>query len=170
MKNVLLLFYMVCWVGICNAQYEETDSISKSEMTKLSFMAGNWQGSGWMMGMDRTKSLFDQTEKIQFKLDSTLMLIEGKGMANGKTIHDALATVTYNKEKNCYDFRSYLNTGRKGVFKAEIKNNKFYWYPNENTRYIIWLNEEEQWFEKGEFRREGNWYQFFEMILDRVDE
>jgi len=52
-------------------------------------------------------------------------------------------------------------------FKAEIIGNKLYWYPNENVRYIIWKNEKEQWYEKGEYKRENSWNQFFEMTLDK---
>ena len=61
-----------------------------------------------------------------------------------------------------------LQNGQKGEFKGELIDGKFYWYPNENVRYVIWQNEKKQWYEKGEFKREGNWTQFFEMTLDQV--
>lgn len=129
-------------------------------------MVGNWKGKGWIMGKNG-KSEFDQTEKIEFKLDSTAILIEGKGISNDKVVHNALAILTYNKSKDNYSFRSYLQSGMNAEFKAEIIDNKLYWYPNENVRYIIWLNENDQWYEKGEYKKEGNWNQFFEMTLDR---
>ena len=56
-------------------QSSETDSLSKSKISELKFMVGNWKGSGWMMGKEG-KSNFEQTEKIHFKLDSTAILIE----------------------------------------------------------------------------------------------
>ncbi|CAN5383873.1 hypothetical protein BH23BAC1_BH23BAC1_05400 [soil metagenome] len=35
-------------------------------------------------------------------------------------------------------------------------------------RYIINLNDQGQWYEKGEIKRNGNWLQFFEMTLDKL--
>lgn len=52
------------------SQTSETDSISKAKIKKLDFMVGNWKGTGWMMGRNG-KSEFEQTERIEFKLDST---------------------------------------------------------------------------------------------------
>ncbi|WJJ96616.1 hypothetical protein [Algibacter luteus] len=161
--HILLIFFMT---NFAFSQSSKTDSISKSKISELQFMVGKWEGSGWMMGR-QGKSNFVQTEDISFKLDSTAIHIEGKGMANGKTIHDALAILTYNKNDDNYLFRSYLPSGQNAEFKAELIDSKLYWYPNENVRYIIWLTENGQWYEKGEYQREGNWNQFFEMTLDK---
>lgn len=120
-----------------------------------------------MMKPDGTKSEFEQTEKIEFKLDSTAILIEGKGKSGGTIIHNALAIISYDREDQHYTFQSYLHNGRKGQFKAELIRDKFFWYPNEKMRYIITLNDQGQWFEIGEYNRNGSWYQFFEMTLDR---
>ena len=68
-----------------------------------------------------------------------------------------------------YTFQSYLSNGRNGRFIAELISGKFYWYPNENIRYVINLNEKGQWHEEGQMKRNEDWYQFFEMILDRID-
>tara|TARA_R100001369_G_scaffold77623_2_gene107077 strand:- start:1602 stop:2108 length:507 start_codon:yes stop_codon:yes gene_type:complete len=166
MKTILTIITILL-VSIAGfSQNSETDSISKAKIKKLNFMVGNWKGSGWMMGKNG-KSEFEQTEKIEFKLDSTAILIEGKGKSNGKVIHNALAILTYNKTDNGYLFRSYLPSGMNAEFKAELIENKLYWYPNDNVRYIIWRNEKDQWYEKGEFKRDGNWIHFFEMTLDK---
>ncbi len=147
----------------------ETDSICKSEITKLNFLTGKWKGEGWIIGADKKKSEFSQTENIQFKLDSTAVLIEGLGKNNRMIIHNAMAIVSYNKEDGLYTFQSYLQNGRKGEFKAELIDGKFYWYPNQNIRYIIELNEKDQWYEIGEFRQGESWNRFFEMTLNRVN-
>lgn len=148
------------------SQNSETDPILKSKIKELSFMVGNWAGNGWMMNRNG-KSEFSQTEKVQFKLDSTSILIEGKGISKGKVIHNALAILTYDKNKEHYSFRSYLPSGMTAEFRAEIIDNKLYWYPNENVRYIVWLNENEQWYETGEYKRGEIWHQFFEMTLGK---
>jgi hypothetical protein len=40
-----------------------------------------------MMGRDGSKHEFTQTEKVQFKLDSTALLIEGLGTDQGQLVH-----------------------------------------------------------------------------------
>ena len=167
-KGILIFAISILFAGQLFSQSFATDSISKTEISKLEFIIGNWKGEGWIMGRDRGKSEFDQTEKIQFKLDSTAILIEGLGKSNGMITHNAMAIISYNKKDKNYTFQSYLQNGRKGEFKGELNDNKFYWYPNENMRYIIWINENGQWYETGEFNRDGKWLQFFEMTLDRV--
>ncbi|WP_137092158.1 hypothetical protein [Mangrovivirga cuniculi] len=166
---ILILLFSVLFVSVSYSQSFETDSISKKEISRLNFMTGKWQGKGWMMGPDRQKAEFEQTENIQFKLDSTTVLIEGLGVNNGTVIHNAMAIVSYDKEEGSYNFQSYLHNGRKGEFKGELIDGKFYWYPNENMRYIIELNEQDQWFEVGEIRRDNGWFQFFEMTLNRME-
>jgi len=166
MRAILTTLLIIFISNTSFSQQIETDSLSKSKISDLSFMVGNWKGNGWIIGKEG-KTNFEQIENIAFKLDSTAILIEGKGFANGKMVHDALAILTYNKEKNTYSFRSYLPNGRNQEFKAEWIEEKFYWYPNEQVRYIIWLNEKGQWFEIGEYQRENEWHQFFEMTLDR---
>lgn len=108
-----------------------------------------------------------QTETISFKIDSTAILIEGLGTSNGKVVHNAMAILSYNKADNNYTFHSYLANGREGKFKAELIDSKLYWYPMDNMRYIIFLNEYGQWYETGEMKRGEDWFQFFEMTLDR---
>lgn len=167
MKTILPFAIAIIFVLPALSQSSETDSISKAKISQLDFMVGNWKGSGWMMGRDGQKSEFDQTEKIQFKLDSTMVLIEGLGTSQGKVVHNALALLTYNKEEDKLAFRSYLQNGQSSDFPAELIDDKLYWYPNPNVRYIIWTNEKDQWYETGEFKRGEEWMQFFEMTLDR---
>jgi hypothetical protein len=121
------------------------------------------------MGKDGKKYLFQQTENIQFKIDSVAILIEGLGKSNGLITHNALAIISYIKQDSIYNFHSYTSTGRGGSFKAELIDKKFYWYPNKNMRYVIWLNDKSQWYETGEFKRNNEWIQFFEMTLNKKE-
>jgi hypothetical protein len=149
------------------AQPPQTDTASKNAVSKLAFITGHWKGEGWMLGPGNNKYTFSQSETVQFKLDSTALLIEGMGKSNGKIIHNAMAIVTLNPTDKNYNFQSFLATGRKGTYKAELTGDKLYWYPNENMRYIIYINDKGQWFETGETKRDGQWKLFFEMTLDK---
>lgn len=171
MKKAWLFALIMCCTSLSySQQYEfKTDETAKEAVSKLAWLTGDWEGSGWRMGMDRQKHTFEQTETIRFKLDSTVLLIEGHGIADGRTIHDAMAIMTYDTENGDYDFRSKLANGRGGDFSAELKGDTLYWYPGETMRYVIWLDEQGRWYEKGEVQRNGQWFQFMEMTLVRKE-
>lgn len=131
------------------AQHAGTDQENKQQVTRLAFIVGDWAGKGWMLGRDGEKQPFTQTETIRFKLDSTAVLIEGEGRHEGAVIHDALAIITYDKGAGAYSFHSHLANGRTGKFKAELIDDRLFWYPGESMRYIIGINDQGQWYETG---------------------
>lgn len=169
MRTKILLIVLTFYSVLSFGQVEKTDSISKNEISKLDFLVGKWEGQGWIMGRDGQKHPFKQTENIQFKIDSVAILIEGLGKSHGLITHNALAIISYNKNDSIYNFRSYTSTGRGGSFDAELIGEKFYWYPNKNMRYVIWINDKGQWYETGEFKRDNEWKQFFEMTLNKKE-
>ncbi len=67
-------------------------------------MTGQWEGNGWKIRQDRTIHNFHQTEEIQFKLDSTIMVIDGHGISDGEIIHKAFALINYNKIEDNNNF------------------------------------------------------------------
>jgi len=83
-------------------------------------MTGQWSGSGWLIGRDGIKQEFDQTEDVEFRLDNTALIIEGKCKTRGIVSHHAFAVVTFNKETDDFNFQSWLANGNSGTFKAEI--------------------------------------------------
>lgn len=168
MKPITIISCVFLSISYSFAQSIETDSLAKANISKLDFLVGNWKGNGWMYSQDRQRHEFEQTEDIQFKLDGTAILIEGLGKSEGKVIHNAIALITYDKKEGRYSFSSYLSNGRKGDFKAELIGEKFYWYPMENMRYIIEINETGQWFEIGEYKQSDSWNKFFEMTLEKI--
>lgn len=168
-KSFFIILALVFLASMANGQSSETDLAAQTAVKKLNFLIGEWKGTGWMMGQDRVKRTFEQTEKVQLKLDSTAILVEGLGKSDGKVVHDALAVITYAGKSGQYDFQSFLPSGQKGTFKSELKEGVFYWYPTDFIRYIIQINDKGQWFEIGEFNQGDNWYPFFEMTLDRKE-
>ncbi|MGB3183720.1 MAG: hypothetical protein WBB45_20175 [Cyclobacteriaceae bacterium] len=172
MKSYLLLITCILCSALAQAQgYEfNTDAKAKEEVSKIAWLTGEWEGSGWRMGMDRQKHTFRQHEMVQFKLDSTAILIEGKGHKDGEVIHDALAMMTYDDENDRYDFRTRLADGKGGNFYAELKGDTLYWYPGDTMRYIIYLDEQGRWYETGEVNHSGQWYQILEMTLVRKED
>jgi hypothetical protein len=167
MKKILLIIFTgILFTGNSFSQESYTDSISKNAIKKLQFLTGNWEGEGWIMDPTGKKFSFQQTEVVQFKLDSTSVLMEGKGSANEQVRHHAMAVVRYDKNEKTYKINTYLANGHGGNFSAEQKNDEFHWYPSENMRYIIKINDR-KWVETGEMKRDGSWFQFFQMDLTK---
>jgi hypothetical protein len=69
-----------------SSQYHGLDSLSKSEMAKLGFITGEWDGSGWMMTPSGEKIQLDYHVKIKYKLDSVVMLLEGMEISREQII------------------------------------------------------------------------------------
>jgi hypothetical protein len=174
MKNlvkVLLILLMVSGFQLQVFAQESNDPnpVAQEDIQKLSFLEGNWKGSGWIVGPDQKRHTFQQEEIIQKKLAGTAILIQGVGMTDGKVVHNAMAVISDAEGAGKYDFTSFLQNGRKGSYKAELIDGKLYWYPTDQVRYIIMLNEQGQWFEIGEYNTGSSWFKFFEMTLDKVN-
>lgn len=173
MKNliqiVIICLFLTGFQRIAAGQQSfEVNEVAKAEVSRLSFMEGKWKGSGWMIAQDQKRYTFEQEENIQIKLGGTALLIEGRGTSEGNVIHNALAIITDSEGDGKYDFTSFLQNGRKGTFKAELIDEKLFWYPTEQVRYIIEINENGQWFETGEYNAGGTWVKFFEMTLSKI--
>ncbi len=137
----------------------------KSKIEKLDFMIGEWKGEGWIMdSKTREKQNFEQAESIQYGLDGTIIQIQGKGLSDGRIVHDALAIIHPNEEGD-YFFTSFLGDGRSGKYEAVHEGEKIIWTiptPQGEVRYTITIADG-KWNEKGDFGMNGQWYPFFEM-------
>ncbi|AHM59657.1 hypothetical protein D770_06970 [Flammeovirgaceae bacterium 311] len=144
----------------------------QEKLQALKWLAGNWQGNGWMMNQQGVKMPFDQKEIISYRLNNTILHIEGIGTTGDDTVHHALAIVSFDPQAGKYNFTSYTHQGgSQHDALVEVKPTTLIWKmltPRGSIRYTIVLNEKGQWFEVGEFSSDGekSWNQFFEMTLD----
>lgn len=164
---------------LAQAPKENLEKI-KTEMQSLSAWTGHWRGEGIMqMGPGQSASS-TVNEFVQFKLDSTVLLVEGIGMrkdeSTGKEIktHHALGLLSFNPHTNSFEFKSHLADGnRTDAWFKRLEENKYQWgfdTPQGKIRYDIVLNPKEKtWKETGEYSQDGNkWFKFFEMNLTKV--
>jgi hypothetical protein len=142
-------------------------------MKKIDFLVGNWVGDGWME-VQGQKTSFSSSEKVQSKLDGTILTIEGlhKSKTDGRIVHNAFAVISYDERANGYRFMSHLADGRFGDNKGSVDNGTFIWQleiPRGKIQYKIKLNDKGEWSEVGEYSPDGtNWHQIFEMTLHKV--
>jgi hypothetical protein len=142
---------------------------------------GHWHGpSTIQMGPGQTgNSVVD--ERIAYQLDSTLIVVEGRGVRKDETtgqeklVHHAFGVLSYNPFDKTYHFMTYLNTGISSDAWLKVTgNNKCQWgfdTPQRKFRYTIMLSANAtHWNEVGESSSDGaSWNKFFEMNLDKVN-
>jgi len=181
MKNVLLIGFMLAGVltGKLLAQSPETGN--KEKMKPFAAWVGHWQGEGYVqMGPgEPQKSTID--ERIESKLDGTVLLIEGVGKSmdaatqQEKIVHHALAVLSFDRTSDTYKFRSYLNDGRStDAWLNILAENKYQWgfdTPQGKIRYNVIIDPlKNTWQETGEFSSDGTtWRKFMEMNLSRIN-
>lgn len=167
------------WSVTLQAQSQET--VVREKMKVFASWVGQWQGEGFMqMGPGEPKKS-NVDEKIESKLDGTLLLIEGIGSAidpatkQETIVHHALALVSFDPASGQYKFRSHLKDGRStDAWLIITAENKFQWgfdIPNRGkTRYSITIDPlQKTWNEIGEYSPDGNnWSKFFEMNLKKI--
>ncbi|MCC5648236.1 hypothetical protein LC607_36300 [Nostoc sp. CHAB 5824] len=177
MKNFILsiLFLHILFYGVSQSNMKP-DARLTAAMNKLRFMEGQWKGNGWIQ-FGPQKNTFVQTEDIRFKVNGTVLQIEGLGVDAKNTsqvIHEAFALISYDQAGDRYLMRAIRGNGN--YVDAEtrlLEDGAFEWKFKSpqagEIRYTIRLVNS-QWVEKGEINRDGtNWIQFFEMTLNKIN-
>lgn len=178
-----LFVLMVTVISIQIAQAQMPDATpSKEAMKKLSAWVGQWKGEGTIqMGPGGPKkSTVD--ERIEMKLDGTIMVIEGIGKTTDmatrqETVaHNAFGIISYDAASKNYKFKTFTKDARSAdAYFAISGDNKYEWgfdIPSGGkTKYTITLDPvKKTWIEIGEFSRDGDsWIKFFEMNLTKVE-
>lgn len=172
--GITLLFVLF---SISFVQSQPPKNESHEKMKALNFLTGEWQGEGWISFGPNQTHQFNETEKIQYKLDGSILMIEGRGIDKNsspelqKIIHNAFAIINYDSPNNKYLMRAYKANGQFVDADVEVGENSLVWgfeISQGKVRYTIKINEKGQWHEIGEFSRDGeNWFKNFEMTLNK---
>lgn len=153
--------------------------LAADEMKKLDFLAGEWKGEGWIqMGPGKPQHMI-QTERVTPKAGGNALLIEGLGRAKkedgtaGEVVHEAVALVRWDEQAEQYRFSTVVAGRGMAEPWLEVRGaNHVVWgmdTPQGKIRYTITLTEKGEWFETGEYTRDGEkWTKFFEMTLQKV--
>jgi hypothetical protein len=89
-------------------QPPDTTTAQREAMHKLSFLAGSWSGPVSVHRGPGDPLHLTQTEKVEYKLDGLVLLIEGKSVAaDGSAPFQAMATVAYDDATHAYRIRAY---------------------------------------------------------------
>ena len=156
------------------AQPRDFSGLCKAEMKKLGYLVGDWKGTATVQTPSGPKTV-NQTEHIQWALDSVVLVIEGTGTEQGRATFNALALVNFDPASKQYKFRSYLKEGTTtdAYFKI-LEENKFEWgfdIPSGGqVKYMITLDPvKKTWYKLGEYSPDGaRWMKSIEMNLVKL--
>jgi len=180
MKPIMLIVALILGLTLGSSYSQGTaPETLKQEMKKLEYMAGRWEGEANIRHGNTPTEKVLQEENIQFKLDGTVLLIEGTGRspeAGNPVVFNALAIVSYNQYTKEFKLKSHVMDGNQtdAYFKI-LEENHFEWgfeTPNKaKIKYDILLDKKtKSWFEKGEYSPDGaTWHPFIEMKLMKLD-
>ena len=171
----MLLSLSLAVVGLAFAQpgYDPTAALSaqRAALRRLPAMNGTWRGTARVLEPDGTWRAHTQTERAGPMLDSTLMVIEGRGYDNeGKKVFNAFAVVSWDTNKQAYAMRSYT-MGRMGDFSFRPTDDGFVWEIPAGPMTIRYTAtvKDGKWHEVGERITPGqDPIKFIEMDLARV--
>lgn len=179
MKHLIITCSILLGLAISTHAQGPAPEAIKTEMKKVAYMAGRWSGEATMKRGNTPAIKVLQEENIQFKLDGTVLLIEGTGRsteAGNPVVFNALAIISYNQYTKEFKMKSHVLDGNstEAYFKV-LGENHFEWgfeTPQKaKIKYDIVLDQQaKSWVEKGEYSPDGTtWYPFIEMKLTKLD-
>jgi hypothetical protein len=159
---------------------ENATVVHREKMKVFDAWVGKWEGTSTLQMGPGTPNPASVVENIQSKLDGTILLIEGIGKVKDeasdvlKIVHHAMAVLSYDRHRQEYKLKSYLNNGNStdAWFKI-LDDHRYQWgfdAGNIKMRYSITLDPTAgTWAEIGEFSRDGGpWTKVFEMNLRKT--
>jgi hypothetical protein len=139
-------------------------------------MKGEWNGQGWYLQKDGTKTTFQSYEKISPNLDGKILQMEGLQISNGQIVNHALTTIAYDRSVDNCIFDVFVDPGVSSGDSTRVYHGSYPVVPNRSgftwtqgqQRYTMKINGQGQWFEIGETSQDGkSWTQFFEQTLNK---
>lgn len=176
MKKPLAICSFIMLVSLASIYAQPANKIIQQQMKSFVFWTGQWSGEAHQRRGPGEPIKINQTENIYYKLDGTLLVVEGTGKSpeDGSTIFSAFGILTFNETKGEFEFKSYLQDGKSvDAWFEVIAEQQFQWgfeVPTGKIRYTITLDQTAKtWIEKGEFSQDGTtWFPFFDMALKKI--
>ena len=174
MKNITT-FILFCTVSVF-AQSPDFSKDVQEAMKKFASFSGKWEGKSWSLMQNGEKHSSNVSENMQWKLDNSLIQIEGTGKTDeGKVVHHALAFLYFDVSQKKYKMQSHLVSGltTEATFDVIEPNHKYEWWFEDGRggtiKYKITI-ENNTWKEEGEYSRQGiQPAKFFEMNLTKIE-
>lgn len=149
-----------------------------AEMEAVAWLAGDWEGSGWIEYSPGQRAEFTGRERVEARMGGRLVVLEGEftawmgPQAGDVPVHQALGVISYDERGDRYQFRTYTARGGHGDARPmEVGDGRLVWGYDDPTmgsvRYTMTRTETGAWHEVGHASRDDGetWHHFFEMTL-----
>jgi len=171
----IIILWILFIFSVAKAQMPDVKQPVLDAMKDVKVLVGEWEGRGYNLDPSGEKLWSIVREEIEFKLDGTILQIEGVGKNDeGKVVHDAMGILYYDGFQHAYKMDSHLASGlyANASFEVLKSNEHFQWSfdtPMGKIRYTIEITDSgTKWHEAGEFSQDGsNWVKIFEMNLQK---
>ena len=129
----------------------------REALAALDILDGEWRGQAIVHGPGGTETL-TQTERVGSLLGGSIKVIEGRGYAaDGSTVFNAMAVLSWDEREGRYRFRSWAN-GFSGDYRFERTADGFRWETpagtNARIEYVAVVRDG-TWHEVGAYIAEG---------------
>lgn len=139
-----------------------SQSVEQKAMAKLSFMIGDWKGTGTSLPKTKNKP-YDVLTKVRYDLDGELLVLKHRS-TRGKEAVLSLHTIIYYSQKDaCYYYYAFRKQGAR-PFKGQVEGNQFSCYFGDDYRLIFQRTADGGFSEYGEKLVDGIWTKNFEDI------
>lgn len=164
--------------GAAAAQLPAPDPAQVAAMEKLSHWVGEWRGSGWAATGPEQRHEFEIVERVQPKIQGSVLLVEGRGTTRGpggETLvsHEALAVLSWDPDTSRYGWRTYDLRGNVRDAEFTVTEDGAQWdFQTPDTGGMVRFSiaiEGDTWRESGRYSPDGGqtWYPMLQMTLQR---
>jgi hypothetical protein len=166
-------------LGVTDSDAQTPTTLSRREaMQRFTPWLGEWRGGGWTIDATGRRTEFALVERVQPRVDGTVLLLEGHGTATGpghtgETTHDGLVVVYFDEHMGQYRWNGH--EARSGTADVELRvfDGGVAWtlpQPGTDAHVRITITfDGNRWRETGQASGDGQtWATFMEVNLDRV--
>lgn len=152
---------------------DRSDEVRRA-LASLPVAPGTWEGTAWYRQGPGVPDTIRQTERVETRLDGTVILLDGIGRENGEVVHHAFATLGWDPARDVYRMTTWLADGTLTEAETSFEDGVFTWgfdVPGGPlVRFRISAPSDGVWHEEGEISPDGGatWHDFFGMTLHRT--
>ena len=180
MKKILIPV-MVSLSFATGSLYAQQDKAADNTnpMNKLSFLLGEWEGTGWRMTQTGKREYTRAFEKVKCRLDCGIFIVEGLGIKTdsinkeSKVVHDAFGIIYHDAKTNSISMRAHTKETVTETVIEFLEEKLIRWnmdIPNGGkVRFTVDFKTANKWIEIGEYSRDGqSWMKFLESELTKI--
>ena len=160
------IFIFFCTFLVTQISFAQTEE--QTAMAKLSFMIGDWKGTGTSYPKDQNKP-YDVLSKVRYDLDGELLVLKHRSVRNGKPVLSLHTIIYYNVEEKQYYYYAFRQKGVR-PFTAKIVDGKLICTIGDDYRLTFQRTPEGLFNEYGEKLVNGVWTKNFEDLLSPTSE